>query len=342
MLKTSGPPFQMCMMTRAPGRRQPARPRRTRSFAPRCGCWRTTCASWLPTAAPGKRRRRASRGAPPLGPHRRWGRPTRGNPRLVPLCWARCNCSNRCFPMVQARFVPEGLLVKSGNSFFCLIMVAEFLPFLIKPVARQKQGRPRPRQALLHQDLLPLLKNVRGDDGGDLFGNLLHLQKHRRPRKNARHDAPRETGGKQASRNGPRTPWNREWNRPICSVDFVLFSLSFLGGGWGGRACVGFFFLGAGGGPVRKSSGQAPMIEFPPVWRQTHLWSTARSLICSLEESMFLVFLGVTRPKRVATVKHGLLKHVTYCLSRDQLGSGPRFQPFLEVTVKHWDHFSST
>ncbi|CAJ1353350.1 unnamed protein product [Effrenium voratum] len=35
-------------------------------------------------------------------------------------------------------------------------------------------------EALLHQDLLPLLKNVRGDDGGDLFGNLLHLQKHRR------------------------------------------------------------------------------------------------------------------------------------------------------------------
>ena len=37
-------------------------------------------------------------------------------------------------------------------------------------------------EALLHQDLLPLLATVKGDEGGDLFANLLHLQKHRRGR----------------------------------------------------------------------------------------------------------------------------------------------------------------
>lgn len=37
-------------------------------------------------------------------------------------------------------------------------------------------------QALLHRDVLPLLSEVKGDDGGDVFGNLLHLQKHRRGR----------------------------------------------------------------------------------------------------------------------------------------------------------------
>eukprot|EP00397_Hematodinium_sp_SG-2012_P000138 GEMP01000138.1.p1 GENE.GEMP01000138.1~~GEMP01000138.1.p1 ORF type:complete len:2984 (+),score=778.20 GEMP01000138.1:39-8990(+) len=37
-------------------------------------------------------------------------------------------------------------------------------------------------QALFHTDLVPLLKNSTGDEGGDLFGNLLHLQKHRRGR----------------------------------------------------------------------------------------------------------------------------------------------------------------
>ena len=37
-------------------------------------------------------------------------------------------------------------------------------------------------EALLHRDLLPLLSEVKGDDGGDVFGNLLHLQKHRRGR----------------------------------------------------------------------------------------------------------------------------------------------------------------
>eukprot|EP00930_Biecheleria_cincta_P042397 TRINITY_DN29176_c0_g1_i1.p1 TRINITY_DN29176_c0_g1~~TRINITY_DN29176_c0_g1_i1.p1 ORF type:complete len:3801 (-),score=763.37 TRINITY_DN29176_c0_g1_i1:725-11332(-) len=39
-------------------------------------------------------------------------------------------------------------------------------------------------EALLLQDLLPLIRarDTKGDDGGDLFANLLHLQKHRRGR----------------------------------------------------------------------------------------------------------------------------------------------------------------
>ncbi|CAE7929429.1 Tnks2 [Symbiodinium sp. KB8] len=39
-------------------------------------------------------------------------------------------------------------------------------------------------EAMLHADLLPLLraKDAKGDEGGDLFANLLHLQKHRRGR----------------------------------------------------------------------------------------------------------------------------------------------------------------